>query len=906
MNTKTLCVFYGQDLLPYKDSERTTHYPLCGNAFMGASLTSEIRFYVDQIGGNDMEWVACSKLPNGKIGSKVLTTYYDTELEEYYALLPLSSFYTQYKGDLYISLQGYNGGIDTITDPVTGIVTIVGTPVIQATGSIKLNIAYATQFVGSGEEENITLQRILGELGKKIDKSDNKVIKSVNGIANINDGTYDSYFEGSTPFIDRQSGKMYLGIKVGNDIYYEPLYLDLRNVVEISDLSSVNVSQLTDLVENKFACILYNGVLYYKTNGSLPLVFKAITSTIAQEQDEYRIYEQFITIDTSDWVTITATASSNGVSVYDTEQVDSKIASAISSVYRYKGSVATYDDLPSSDLTIGDVYNVEDTGDNYAWTGTAWDKLAGVVDLSNYVTISDLTSALALKQDKLVSGTNIKTINNISLLGSGNINIQGGGGSSQWGQITGDIQDQTDLQNEFQDIREVAEGKASTFILSYDDDIAFIKTKLQIAGKFYVYNSTTNDFEDKTTELLNGDYDNIYIANYNFNSQNDSINLIYDTHLSGLIFRGGSKFDNYSITIDEGRDFFYISSPDVLMKLGDNILVVETDVPDRWFASKYAPYLFYKLETAKIDLTTYATKSEMNTEDNKVAHDIALEYDENTLYGVGDLCIKDKVLYKCNTANTTGTWDSTKWNSATVNGELALKANDADVVHKTGAETITGVKTLIAPIIKSTESSNYGLVSPNTSSWTADKTIATTDDFGYPVMDAPTSANPQVLTGEQIAKVRKGVKIKGEFLGYKNPVLESPEYIGTEDTTLYGIIRGRKNNQYTTSVGVYSLNTQTKIIHISNGGQANYLSFDFGAVNFTGQVNLGSANSNVNVKGKAVPNYPSSPTKPQALIYDTDNSLKYIDTQKQWFGTQQEYDALQTYDSNTIYNILES
>lgn len=34
------------------------------------------------------------------------------------------------------------------------------------------------------------------------------------------------------------------------------------------------------------------------------------------------------------------------------------------------------------------------------------------------------------KQDKLVSGTNIKTINNESILGSGNIDIQGGGGSS--------------------------------------------------------------------------------------------------------------------------------------------------------------------------------------------------------------------------------------------------------------------------------------------------------------------------------------------------------------------------------------------------------------------------------------------------------------------------------------------
>jgi len=41
-----------------------------------------------------------------------------------------------------------------------------------------------------------------------------------------------------------------------------------------------------------------------------------------------------------------------------------------------------------------------------------------------------ITAATSTKQDTLVSGTNIKTINNESILGSGNINIQGGGGTS--------------------------------------------------------------------------------------------------------------------------------------------------------------------------------------------------------------------------------------------------------------------------------------------------------------------------------------------------------------------------------------------------------------------------------------------------------------------------------------------
>lgn len=39
-------------------------------------------------------------------------------------------------------------------------------------------------------------------------------------------------------------------------------------------------------------------------------------------------------------------------------------------------------------------------------------------------------NSLDTKQETLVSGTNIKTINNTSILGSGNITIQGGGGGS--------------------------------------------------------------------------------------------------------------------------------------------------------------------------------------------------------------------------------------------------------------------------------------------------------------------------------------------------------------------------------------------------------------------------------------------------------------------------------------------
>ena len=44
-------------------------------------------------------------------------------------------------------------------------------------------------------------------------------------------------------------------------------------------------------------------------------------------------------------------------------------------LYRYRWSVATFDDLPESWNQQWDVYNILDTGMNYAWTWTEWDAL---------------------------------------------------------------------------------------------------------------------------------------------------------------------------------------------------------------------------------------------------------------------------------------------------------------------------------------------------------------------------------------------------------------------------------------------------------------------------------------------------------------------------------------------------
>lgn len=55
----------------------------------------------------------------------------------------------------------------------------------------------------------------------------------------------------------------------------------------------------------------------------------------------------------------------------------------LAGLYKYKGSVASVSDLPSTGQTTGDVYNVEATGMNYAWDGTAWDNLGAIFTITS-------------------------------------------------------------------------------------------------------------------------------------------------------------------------------------------------------------------------------------------------------------------------------------------------------------------------------------------------------------------------------------------------------------------------------------------------------------------------------------------------------------------------------------------
>lgn len=76
----------------------------------------------------------------------------------------------------------------------------------------------------------------------------------------------------------------------------------------------------------------------------------------------------------------------------------------LTTVYQYKGSVATYADLPTTGQKVGDVWNVEmadpdhgiKAGDNVAWDGAQWDILGGNHDLSGYAQLNLANTFTAL------------------------------------------------------------------------------------------------------------------------------------------------------------------------------------------------------------------------------------------------------------------------------------------------------------------------------------------------------------------------------------------------------------------------------------------------------------------------------------------------------------------------------
>lgn len=95
---------------------------------------------------------------------------------------------------------------------------------------------------------------------------------------------------------------------------------------------------------------------------------------------------------------------------YNKSQVDSKLTS----VYKFKGSVATEADLPTEGNIIGDVWNIESNDRNVAWTGTDWDALGGTADLASLTANGLMSKEDYAKLQGIEANAQVNKIENIT------------------------------------------------------------------------------------------------------------------------------------------------------------------------------------------------------------------------------------------------------------------------------------------------------------------------------------------------------------------------------------------------------------------------------------------------------------------------------------------------------------
>ena len=249
---KVINVFYDAQGYPFKDKELTTRYPIVGSAFMGADNTTEIRFYVDELSAN-RQWAVFGKLPNGKKGFKVLTeSVLDEDEDRYYPFL-LSQFFTQYKGDLYLSLGGYYGNIVELSEEQEYELQQVSG---EMTGAIKLQVAYSVQMEGSDYDE---LPQWLQALASKLDTNKGIVVipNQSASVSGYNDGQL---------FYSKADNKFYVlsnGILV---LFANPLENDI-GVITVPQFTGTLTNEQYAETQKKYCILLVSGANIY-TKGS--------------------------------------------------------------------------------------------------------------------------------------------------------------------------------------------------------------------------------------------------------------------------------------------------------------------------------------------------------------------------------------------------------------------------------------------------------------------------------------------------------------------------------------------------------------------------------------------------------------------------------------------------------------
>ena len=138
------------------------------------------------------------------------------------------------------------------------------------------------------------------------------------------------------------------------------------------------------------------------TSGLSEEEVKALAQSIAQEVATTAVAPKLDTVVyEADKVTFALKSEIPDVSdfvrsgdVYTKGEIDAKLVGAM----MYKGAVETQAQLPQ-DAKVGDMYDVTETGHNFAWNGESWDDLGGSIDLSSMLTKEEAEATYQVKGD---------------------------------------------------------------------------------------------------------------------------------------------------------------------------------------------------------------------------------------------------------------------------------------------------------------------------------------------------------------------------------------------------------------------------------------------------------------------------------------------------------------------------
>lgn len=167
-----------------------------------------------------------------------------------------------------------------------------------------------------------------------------------------------------------------------------------------------NVSELTN--DNGYITKDVNDLTNYSTTDT---VNQAINNAVSSKVDISSISAVATSGDYNDLnnkpiIPSSTSELTNDSNYITSSEVDTKINSAVTAVYKVRGSVDNYESLPISNVVVGDVYNLLDTGSNYVCISIdpiIWDKLSETIDLSSYSTTEQNDAKYQLKGDYITS-----------------------------------------------------------------------------------------------------------------------------------------------------------------------------------------------------------------------------------------------------------------------------------------------------------------------------------------------------------------------------------------------------------------------------------------------------------------------------------------------------------------------